>query len=339
MEAPVLAKVFRGDTLESVHRGHLVVMDGAGEIVHSVGESDLVTYFRSAAKPFQALPMIVSGAAERFGFTDDEVAMACASHSGESFHVEIVARMLEKIGCTESDLKCGTHLPFNEIEANRLLRSGEHPTPLQNNCSGKHTAMLAFAKHIGADMKTYDSVDNPIQQEILKTIWEFAELPPGEVRVGIDGCAAPNFALPLSAMARCFANLINPPDTLGEDVKNACRRIVAAMRDHPRLIGGTERLDTMIMDAAPGELISKVGAEGVWLCAVPPNEIFTSGLAIALKIDDGDDRRGRPVVAVEALRQLGVLPKDALREISPMKIKNRRGDLVGRVEASFELIS
>jgi len=337
MEAPVLAKVFRGDTLESVHRGHLVVMDGEGQIVHSLGEANLVTYFRSAAKPFQALPMIVSGAAEHFDFTDDEIAMACASHSGEPFHVEIVARMLEKIGCAEGDLKCGIHLPFNDAEANRLLRSGEHATPLQNNCSGKHTAMLAFAKHIGADLKTYDAIDNPIQQEILKTVAAFAELPPGEVRIGIDGCAAPNFALPLSAMALCFANLINPPDTFGEDVKNACSRIVAAMRDHPRLIGGTERLDTMIMDAAPGKMISKVGAEGVWLCAVLPNDIFTSGLAIALKIDDGDDRRCRPVAAVEALRQLGVLPEDALRDISPMKIKNRRGDLVGRIEASFKL--
>lgn len=337
MEAPVLAKVFRGETLESVHRGHLVVMDGEGQIVHSLGDPDLVTYFRSAAKPFQALPMIVSGAAEHFGFTSDEIAMACASHSGEPFHVEIVARMLEKIGCAEADLRCGTHLPFYEAEANRLLRSGEHATPLQNNCSGKHTAMLAFARHIGADLKTYDAVDNPIQHEILKTVAEFAELPVGEVRIGIDGCAAPNFALPLAAMARCFANLINPPAAFGEDVKNACRRIVTAMRDNPRLIGGTERLDTMIMDAAPGELISKVGAEGVWLCAALPNDIFTSGLAIALKIDDGDDRRGRPVAAVEVLRQLGALPADALREISPMSIKNRRGDLVGRVEANFKL--
>jgi L-asparaginase II len=198
--------------------------------------------------------------------------------------------------------------------------------------------MLAFARHIGADLKTYDTIDNPIQQEILKTVAEFAELPVSEVRIGVDGCAAPNFALPLSAMARSFANLINPPDSFGEDVKNACRRIVAAMRRYPRLIGGTDRLDTMIMDAAPGEVISKVGAEGVWLCAVLPNEMFTKGLAIALKIDDGDDRRGRPVAAVEALRQLGVLPKGALGEVSPMKIKNRRGDVVGRIEASFELV-
>lgn len=337
MEPVIVAKVFRGETLESVHRGHLVVMTGDGKIIHTLGDPELVTYFRSAAKPFQALPMIVSGAADHFGFTDDEIGMACASHSGEHFHVEVVARMLGKIGCTEAELKCGTHLPFNEAEANRLLRSGEHATPLQNNCSGKHTGMLAFAEHIGADLKSYDAIDNPIQQEILKTVAAFAELPLGEVRIGIDGCTAPNFAMPLSAMARCFANLINPADAFGEDVKSACRRIVAAMRDHPRLIGGTERLDTLIMEAAPGEVISKVGAEGVWLAAVLPNEKFTNGLAIALKIDDGDDRRGRPVAAVEVLRQLKALPSDALGELSPMPIKNRRGDLVGRVEASFEL--
>lgn len=337
MGSTILAKVVRGETVESVHRGHLVVMDGDGEIIHSLGEPDLVTYFRSAAKPFQALPMIVSGAADHFGFTAEEIAMTCASHSGESFHVELVARMLEKIGCTEADLKCGTHLPFSEAEANRLLRSGERATPLQNNCSGKHTGMLAFAKHIGADPQTYDGLDTPIQQEILKTVAAFAELPVGEVGIGVDGCAVPNFALPLAAMARSFANLINPSDAFAGNVKNACGHIVAAMSGNPRLIGGTERLDTMIMDAAPGKLISKVGAEGVWLAAALPSDKFPSGLAIALKIEDGDDRRGRPVAAVEALRQLGVLPKDALGAVSPMKIKNRRGDLVGRVEASFEL--
>ncbi len=337
MESPVLAHVVRGDTLESVHRGHLVVMDGTGKVVSSVGDPELVTFFRSAAKPFQALPMIVSGAADHFGFDEEEIALACASHSGEPVHVEIVARMLEKCGFTEVDLKCGTHLPFNDEEAKKLLRAGERATALQNNCSGKHTAMLAFAKHIGADPANYDVVDNAIQIEILKTVADFSKMPIDEIRIGIDGCAVPNFAMRLAAMARCFANLINPPDSFSEDTKNACRRIVSAMSSHPHLIGGTERLDTLIMEAAPGKVISKVGAEGVWLCTVLPSEKYPTGLAIALKIEDGDDRRGRPVVAVEVLRQLEALSDNTLSEISPMAIKNRRGEVVGTVKAAINL--
>jgi L-asparaginase II len=278
----------------------------------------------------------VSRGADHFGFNEEEIAMACASHSGEPVHVEIVARMLEKIGCTVADLKCGTHLPFNEVEANKLLRSGERPTPLQNNCSGKHTTMLAFAKHIGADIATYDSNDNPIQIEILRTVAEFAGLHLAEVHIGVDGCTAPNFAISLSAMAKCFANLINPPDAFGEETKAACRRIVSAIAGHPHLIGGSERLDTMIMEAAPGRVISKVGAEGVWLCAVLPNDRYENGLAIALKIEDGDDKRARPVVAIELLRKLGVLHQDSLREFSPMAVKNRRGVEVGKVTANLE---
>jgi L-asparaginase II len=335
MESPILAKVIRGETLESVHRGHLVVMDGSGEIHASIGNPDYLTFFRSAAKPFQALPLITSGGADRFGFTEDEIAIACASHSGEPIHVQTVARMLEKAGFTEGYLKCGTHLPFNDAEAKRMMKSGERATQLHNNCSGKHTAMLAFARHIGADPSSYDSFDNPIQQEILKTTAEFAELSIDEIRLGIDGCAAPNFAMPISAMARSFMNLINPPDSFADNVKRACRRIVFAMSNHPELIGGTERLDTIIMQASPGKLISKVGAEGVWLCAVLPNEKYTNGLAIALKIEDGDDRRGRPIVAVEILRQLRILSAGQLTEISPMAIKNRRGEIVGRAEASL----
>jgi L-asparaginase II len=216
-----------------------------------------------------------------------------------------------------------------------MLRIGEQPTQLHNNCSGKHAAMLAFAKHIGADTTCYDSPQNPIQQAILQTMADFAEVPADAIGIGIDGCAAPNFALPLSAMAKSFATLINPPESFDPETKVACRRIVAAMLNHPELIGGTGRLDTLIMQAAPGKLISKVGAEGVWLSAVLPNDRYPSGLAIAMKIEDGDDRRGRPVVAVDILRRLGVLPDTALSDISPMQITNRRGDIVGSVNSRF----
>lgn len=334
MPPAILANVLRGETIESVHRGHVIVIDGSGESILKLGSAETVTFFRSACKPFQALPFITSGACDTFGYSDEEIALACASHSGEARHVRIAQLMLERAGLTEAHLRCGTHLPFNEKESERMLREGEHPTQLHNNCSGKHAAMLAMAKHIEADLATYDLLENPVQQRILETIARFTEVPLKKIRIGVDGCAAPNFALPLSGMAKSFINLISPPEDLGSDIRLACARIVSAMSSFPELIGGVERLDTMLMQAAPGKILSKVGADGVWLCAVLPSEKWPRGLAIALKIEDGDDRRARPVVAVELLRRLGVISADDLSDVAPLPIRNRRGDTVGHVEAS-----
>ena len=336
MPAEILANVIRGETVESVHAGHLCIIDGEGNTIASLGDPLTVTYFRSAAKPFQAIPFITSGAADAFGFTEEEIALACASHSGESQHVRIAGQMLDKAGLTIDDLKCGAHAPFNEDENKRLLRAGYKPTQLHNNCSGKHTAMLAFAKHIGADLATYLSSDNRIQKRISKCIADFTGVPESEIAIGVDGCAAPNFALSVAAMAKSFINLISPAN-FPEPTQAACKRIVNAMMNHPELIGGTERLDTMLMKAAPGKLISKVGADGVWLCGVLPCDKWPTGLGIALKVADGDDYRARPVVAVEILRQLTVLSEDDLPDLSPMPIKNRRGDVVGEVEAAILL--
>ena len=333
MQSAILANVVRGETVESVHRGHLIAIDGEGKTVLSLGLPDTITFFRSACKPFQALPFITSGACDALGYSDEEIALACASHSGEARHVRIAQLMLDRAGLTEAHLRCGSHLPFNEKEAERMQRAGEHPTQLHNNCSGKHAAMLAFAKHIDANLATYDSIDNPVQQAILETTALFTEVDAGNIRTGVDGCCAPNFALPLSAMAKSFINLISPGPAFSKEIRQASARIVSAMTSFPELIGGVERLDTMLMQSADGKIISKVGADGVWLCAVLPSEKWPSGLSIALKVEDGDDRRARPVVAVEVLKGFGILSKDALPDISPMAIKNRRGDQVGRVEA------
>lgn len=335
MPPKVLAKVIRGETVESVHRGNLIVIDGDGNTVASVGDPKIVTYFRSAAKPLQALPCITSGAADEFHFSEEEIAMACASHSGEARHVRIAGLMLERIGLSEAHLHCGAHLPFYEKEAERMQRAGEYATQLHNNCSGKHAAMLAVAKHIDADVSTYEALENPVQQKILETVSQFTEIEAGKIRIGIDGCCAPNFALPLYAMAKSFVNLMRP-EKFGQTTRAACERIVAAMTKFPELIGGTERLDTMLMQAAQGKIISKVGADGVWLCGVLPSEQHPTGLAIALKIEDGDDKRARPVVAVEILRQLGILSPDDLADVSPMPVKNRRGDVVGSINPNFE---
>jgi L-asparaginase II len=332
----ILAHVIRGNTLESLHRGHFVVIDGEGRRFASAGEPSTVTYFRSACKPHQTIPLITSGAADAFGFTEDEIAMASASHSGEPMHVEVVGRMLEKIGMTESDLRCGTHYPFSEAESRRMQRSGETPSQLHNNCSGKHVGMLALAKHIGADTETYEEIGHRVQQRILRAISEFTELPQEEIAIGIDGCAAPNFAVPIDAMARSFINLV-APDKLHPAIRSAASRVVSAMTHHPELIGGTERFDTILMRVAEGRLISKVGADGVWLCGVLPCERFPAGLSIALKIEDGDDLYSRSTVAVDLLKQLGVLATSDLSHLSPMPIKNRRDDKVGEIVSVLKL--
>lgn len=262
--------------------------------------------------------------------------MACASHSGENIHVELASRMLEKIGLSETDLRCGVHVPFNDTAAKTMLRLGEEPTQLHNNCSGKHAAMLTFAKHIGADLDTYNQADNRIQKRILRCIADFTELAEEDIAIGIDGCCAPNFAVPLSAMAVSFINLLSPAK-FPEPTQKACARIVESTMKYPELIGGSERLDTILMQAAPGRIISKVGADGVWLCGVLPCEKWPTGLGIALKVADGDDYRGRPVIAIEILRQLGILGADDLVDLSPSLVKNRRGEVVGKVTPAFDL--
>jgi L-asparaginase II len=337
MESAILAKAIRGETVESIHRGHLIVTDGAGETLFSLGNPDAVTFWRSSAKSFQAIPFLKSGAAEQFGFSEKEIALACGSHSGEAIHVETAARMLDRIGLSETNLRCGAHPPFDEKRAAEMLKSGEQPTQLHNNCSGKHAAMLALAKHTGADLETYERLENPVQQQILDCVAEFSDVPRDEVKIGIDGCAAPNFAVPIRAMATSFARLVSAPKSFDEQTREACRRVVSATLAHPEMIGGTDRLDTMIMRAASERIVSKIGAEGVYSAGVLPNPRWKTGLGISFKIEDGDDQRARAVVLIELLRQLEILGADALTDVSPLAIKNRRGDTVGRVEANFKI--
>ncbi len=337
MQSEILAKVFRGEIIESIHRGHLIVVDGAGETLFSVGDPETVTFWRSSAKAFQAIPFLRSGAAERFGFSEKEIALACGSHSGEPLHVETVRQMLDKIGLSEADLRCGTHLPFDEKRAVEMVRNDEKPTQLHNNCSGKHAAMLALAKYIGADLNSYEQLENPVQQAILDCVAEFSDVPQDELKIGLDGCAAPNFALPIRAMAKSFARLVRPPKNFDAETREACRRIVSATLAHPEMIGGTDRLDTMIIQAGRGKIVSKIGAEGVYSAGVLPSAQYQTGLGIAFKIEDGDDKRARAVVLVELLRQLKILGANDLKDISPLAIHNRRGESVGKTRASFDI--
>jgi L-asparaginase II len=340
-EPESLVEVRRGSITESRHRGHIIAVDADGQVVARLGVPEMLTYLRSSAKPFQSLPLVSSGAADRFGFTEKEIAIACASHNGEPIHTEAVTGMLRKIGLDESALKCGAHEPFSAEAAAALRERGEKPGVLHNNCSGKHTGMLALALHLGAPTETYDEPGNPVQLMIGRTIEQFSGVPLEDIAVGVDGCGAPVFGVTVRAMALMYARLVVPPESWPKKTRRAASRIVSAMIAYPEMIGGrAERLDTVLMRAAEGGLVSKVGAEGVYTAGVLPSARWPRGLGLAFKIEDGEDRRARPTVVIEALRQLGVLDEAALCKLVPYRsftIRNHRGDDVGRVQAKFEL--
>ena len=336
-----LVEVRRGGITESRHRGHVVAVGPDGQIVALLGAPETVTYLRSSAKPHQAIPLIASGAADRFGFDEKEIALACASHSGEPIHVEVASSMLKKIGLRPDALKCGVHEPFS-IEAARELKSkGQEPSVLQNNCSGKHAGMLALALHLGAPADTYNQPDNPVQIAIGKIVSQFSDISIQDIAVGVDGCGVPVFGITVKSMALMYARLVSPPAEFNDAIKDACGRIVDAMMAHPEMIGGTkDRLDTEIMQAASGRLISKVGAEGVYTVGVLPCDEWPKGFGLALKIEDGDDHRARPVVVIESLRQLGILVDESLEAVARyafFPVRNRGGDVVGEVTAGFKL--
>ncbi len=340
-ESVPLAEVRRGQIVESRHRGHVIAVDGDGNTIAEIGAPDTVTYLRSSAKPFQILPMILSGAAKRFDFTEQEIAVACGSHSGEFVHERIVQTMLDKIGLEVSALKCGTHEPFDREVARHLRRMGMPPNMLQNNCSGKHTAMLALALHLNASIESYDDAQNPVQLAIKKIVAQFAGGAEDEIVVGVDGCGVPVFGVSLRQMAVMYARLVAPPADFSPDINQAVQRVARAMAKFPEMIGGTnERLDTEIMKAAKGDIVSKVGAEGVYTAGVFPSEKFPRGLGISLKIEDGEDRRARPVVVIDTLRQLGLLAKEGLENLAPYSrfdVRNNRREVVGEIVPNFEL--
>ena len=339
--AAPLVEVWRGPIIESLHRGHLIAIDGRGKTVVALGAPETVTYIRSSGKPFQAIPLITTGAADRFGFNEKELAIACGSHSGEPIHVETVQSMLNKVGSGPDALKCGVHEPFSAEVTRELAKNQQAPSVLQNNCSGKHAGMLALAKHLDAPSEDYDQLDSPVQQAIVDAISQFSGISSDSIAIGIDGCGVPVFGIPVGAMALMYARLVNPPVGYDAAVKEACRRIVSAMTKFPEMVGGTkDRLDTELIRVGNGRLISKIGADGVYTVSVLPSDEWPDGLGFALKIEDGDDRRARPPAVIEALRQLHVLHESEIATLAsyvPTPITNRRGERVGEARAAFSL--
>lgn len=328
--------------VESRHRGFIAVVDASGAVIAKAGDIGTPAWFRSAAKPFQTIPIIASGAAPRYDFTPRELAVITGSHSGESIHLEAVISILNKIALDESALKCGAHMPFDDASAKRLRAENRPPQPLHNNCSGKHAGMLAFARHINEPTENYIDPAHPIQRRILSTLAHFAAEPVEEIKIAVDGCSAPVFGLSVEAMARSYARLVGAERAgIEPELAAAAEAVINAMTEYPEMVGGTRnRLDTDLMLAAKGQIISKVGAEGVQLLGVKPNERYPKGLGIAVKIEDGDIRRARDPVVIETLRQLGLLDYDQLARLATYArstVLNHRKIEVGEVRTCFKL--
>ena len=337
--APVIVEVTRGSIVEAWHHGALVAVSTDGSIVAAVGDPDWVTYLRSSAKPFQALSVVESGAADHFGLTDRELAVICGSHSAEPCHVEAVHSILNKIGLDESALRCGVHALGNEEVNHALFRAGESPRAIHNNCSGKHSGMLTLARYWGADVESYLEPAHPVQVANRRVMAEMAGLRPEEIVIGIDGCSVPTFAIPLRAAARAFARLSDPTG-LPAARQAACRRIVAAMQAHPEMVSATVgSFDTDLMRATGGRMVCKGGAEGFHGVGVLPGE-GRPALGLALKVEDGTGDRARGLAMLEALRQLGVTSADDLETMARhyrRSLHNHRRLEVGELRPVFVL--
>ena len=299
-----LVELTRGPLVESVHFGALAVADASGNLVASVGDPELVANLRSSAKPFQALPLVENGGVEQFGFSNCEVALMCASHSGTDEHVSVLKSMQLKIGVKESDLQCGVHPAGDGATARAMLLRGEEPTPYRHNCSGKHTGMLAQSVLNNLPIDNYLSSDHPIQINILRTFAEMLDMKVQDVLIGVDGCSAPTFATPLRSAAMAYARLADPSG-LPEKRARALRQIFRAMTSHPTMVSGPERFDTLLMEAGQGKIVSKSGAEGYQGIGLAPGALGpgSPALGITYKLIDGDQGgRARPLVGLTVLR-------------------------------------
>jgi L-asparaginase II len=335
-------EVWRGDVLESLHYGAAAVVDSAGRLLASVGDPKSITFLRSSAKPFQAIPLVESGAAAGFGLSPQELAIICASHDGTDEHVSVVAGIQSRLGLSESDLLCGVHPPLDPATAQRMRAAGQPFTPNRHNCSGKHTGMLLLAKYLGLPLTEYLNPEGPVQQRILEALSKMCGLEPRAVALGTDGCSAPTFAVSLQAAALAYARLADPGDLIAARA-SACRSVVQAMTAFPKLVGGEARFDSLLMSAAGGRLLAKGGAEGYQGMALLPGAQGAGGrgIGICLKIADGDHAdRARSAVALELLRKLALVGDSTLAELErfgPRPQSNWRGLPVGMLQAKFDL--
>jgi len=314
-----------------VHVGSVAVVDRHGRLLYAAGDAHALTFTRSALKPLQALPFVAGGGIERFGYTQPQVALLCASHSGEPRHVDAVAEMLARAGNTADDLQCGTHAP-TYFELRGELPPPPPYSPLAHNCSGKHSGMLAWCVQCGQGKYDYLNFEHPLQQAIRDAVSRFTATPEEQLVAGVDGCSAPNYAVPLSRLALAFARLATAE--VDADYGRAPKTLADAMTAHPEMVSGERRNDLALMQAGRGDWVTKVGAEGVQAIG-----IRSRGWGIAIKVADGNARGLHPAT-VAVLQQLDLLDeaaKKGLARWSHPLVKNYRRVVTGDIRATVVL--
>lgn len=333
MENPVLVEVTRGPLVESRHRGMVAVVDGDGAVVMSHGDIDAPVFPRSAVKAMQALALVETGAADRYGFGDKELALACASHSGEPEHAALAGAMVAKAGLSEADFECGSHWSFQQPVLIDQVRTIPRPNQLHNNCSGKHAGFICLSCHAGIDHHGYVGYGHFVQSTIRDAMADLTGDPLGEDTCGTDGCSIPTYASPLKKIAHGFARMATGAG-LGRERTAAAKRLFAACMNEPFYVAGTGRACTELMQLAPGRIFVKTGAEGVFCGALPE-----LGLGIALKCEDGATRAAEAMVAAVLAKLLagdaGLSAK--LRARADHAMTNWNGIEVGRVRAAGAL--
>ncbi len=329
---PILVEVLRGDSVECVHRGAVVVSDAAGRVVFSLGDIDRAIYPRSAIKALQALPLVESGAADRYGFGHAELALACSSHSGEERHVATAAGMLAKAGLGEANLECGAHWPSGAAASHALARSGGKPSALHNNCSGKHSGFLCFACSHDIDPRGYVGIDHKVQRFVAEAVGEVTgHRLDADTAVGTDGCSIPTYAVPLTRLAHGFAKLATG-EGVGPERAKAFARLRAACAAEPFMVAGSGRFCTDVMELFGERVFVKTGAEGVFCAALPEQ-----GLGVALKCVDGASRASEVMMAALIARLLPMNEAEAAkfrRFVTPV-MKNWNGITVGGLRPTF----
>jgi L-asparaginase II len=342
-----LTNVYRGARVESFHSGSIAVVDSRGRLLACAGDPATRACLRSAAKPFQGIPLLEYGGAEEFELTGEEIALTCASHGGEPLHVATAAALLRKGELDEEDLLCGAHFPYDEKAAAELRASGDAPSPLHNNCSGKHAGMLLATQAMDVPSADYIEFDHPLQVLMRSTLADFAGLASEEIPIAIDGCGVPAFYLSLYRAAFAYARLMAPAQL--ERYVDSASSVVDAMTSFPHYVAGNWSMTTPLLAAFGGELLGKEGAEGFYAMALSPSlcSALTGGIevaddaaiGIALKIDDGSMDRGRNPVILRLLEILGI-DLDERPELAPYRqtmLRNHAGTIVGDVKAEFEL--
>ena len=334
IELPVLVEAVRGMTVESRHRGSVVAVDSSGALAVELGDAEHMVFPRSAIKPIQAaLVMAETGAAQAFDVSDQELALACSSHSGEVVHVLAVREWLLRLGYRPCNLECGAHDPVDPDALHELYRAQGNAGPEHNNCSGKHAAFLTICRNRGVAPEGYLAPDHPVQAEVCRAMADMCEVDLARADLAIDGCGVPSIAMPLHALALGMARLADP-SRLPRARAEACGGIVKAMAAHPVMVAGTKRFGAALLTAGRGRFVSKTGAEGVYCAAWPERK-----LGIAVKVEDGAGRAAEVVIA-HILRKLGALDDEGWAALGGRQnpaIKNWAGTEVGDIRASGEL--